>query len=296
MSETLKILLTGASGLIGSQILQELADSITITAVVRTIPFEPVAGIQYIKINFASNWAIDDLPSEIDVVIHAAQSRHFREFPGRATDVFKVNVESTAKLLDYSQKAGVSKFIYFSSGGVYGKGIHPFKEDTPILHSSTENNYYLNSKKCSELLVQSYSELLDTVIIRPFFVYGPGQDRSMLIPRLVDFIRKRKSIVLQGEEGIRINPVHVDNAVTLIKTCIYNDCKQVINLAGQEVLSIKKITEHIANALGMVPHYEYNADIPQHLIGDISVLESLISFRKISFAEDVSELINDGKI
>ena len=47
-------------------------------------------------------------------------------------------------------------------------------------------------------------------IIRPFFIYGPKQDKNMFIPRLFDNILNGREIFLSGEEGIIINPIYVD--------------------------------------------------------------------------------------
>ena len=69
--------------------------------------------------------------------MHLAQSPRYRDFPEGALDVFEVNVGSTQRLLDWACRQGVKRFIYASSGGVYGHGEAPFEEDVPIKVAAT---------------------------------------------------------------------------------------------------------------------------------------------------------------
>ena len=62
--------------------------------------------------DLSSDWKIRELPTNIDVINHLAQSDKFRDFLAGAPDIFQVNINSTAMLLDYIQKSGVKNFIY----------------------------------------------------------------------------------------------------------------------------------------------------------------------------------------
>jgi len=83
--------------------------------------------------------------------------------------------------------------------------------------------YYLGSKASSEILVQSYSKEMFVGIIRPFFMYGIGEKRNMLLPRLYDRIDNGEKIYLQGKDGIKINPVHVLDAVSAVRAMSPNN-------------------------------------------------------------------------
>jgi len=65
-----------------------------------------------VVVDLSSDWKIRELPTNIDVINHLAQSDKFRDFPAGAPDIFQVNINSTAMLLDYVQKSGVKIFIY----------------------------------------------------------------------------------------------------------------------------------------------------------------------------------------
>lgn len=267
-----RILVTGANGLLGRNLTNRLiTQGYNVFAVTKVPPKNPIEGVEYIPIDLSTNWSLKILPEKIDKIIHLAQSHKFRDFPENALDVFKVNIESTAKLLDFSKSNSVNQFIYASSGGVYGKGSRALDENSPI-NSPGKLGYYLGSKTCGEILVQSYASVFKVLVLRPFFMYGKGQNRSMLIPRLFDFVKFGKPIKLQEKNGIRINPIHVEDASIAVSAALLLDKSETFNIAGHEVLSIREISENIGKFLGIDPVFEYQPDKPNDLIADISAM------------------------
>ena len=269
-----KILITGANGLLGRYLCNKLIRRVVdICVITRETPENPLPGIRYYPIDLSSNWYTDALPSEIDTVIHLAQSSKFRDFPDSALDVFKVNIEATAQLLDYAKRVKARQFIYASSGGVYGSGRYPFIESSYSI-SSRQIGYYLGSKVSGELLVQSYTDVFSTVIVRPFFIYGAGQNRSMLIPRLIDNIASGKPISLKGDNGIRINPVHAEDAAEAIVAALSLRESATFNIAGPEVLSMREICEGIGHHIGITPLFQLQAGESGDLIADITAMSA----------------------
>ena len=143
------ILITGSSGLLGSSLVKKLsAESHVLYCISRNNKFLG-NNIHPINVDLSSDFDIQQLPDEIDIIYHLAQSDRFREFPDGAMDVFNVNIHSTAKLLEYARTTGIKKFIYASSGGVYGTSVSPFHENSPI-NPPGALGYYLGSKACSK--------------------------------------------------------------------------------------------------------------------------------------------------
>jgi nucleoside-diphosphate-sugar epimerase len=268
-----RVLVTGANGLLGRNLCQRLASNgASLVAVVRSLSHS-IGSLTYplIEVDFTTAWSEDNLPQSIDVVIHLAQSPFFRDFPDRALDVFRVNVESTARLLDYAKRVDAKHFIYASSGGVYGTGTQPFKENAPIVPPGLLG-YYLGSKASGEVLVQSYMSIFQVTVIRPFFMYGPGQNRSMLIPRLFDSVANGYPVSLQGADGILINPVHVDDASAAVAAALKIDESATFNIGGPEVLSIREICEGMGRHLGIKPEFKSLSGLATDLIADISAM------------------------
>ena len=114
-----KCLVTGASGLIGTCLVELASENFDIYALTRRPMFFRGGKVKNIVGDLSLPGVCEALPEKIDTVVHLAQSAHFREFPTRAADIFKVNVSSAVSLLDYARRAGAQNFIIASSGGVY---------------------------------------------------------------------------------------------------------------------------------------------------------------------------------
>jgi UDP-glucose 4-epimerase len=273
MNNKKSVLVTGATGLLGKYVLRSLIKHFDVSALVRRHPESPLKDVKYVIIDLESSIDASILPKKTDVVVHFAQSPKFRDFPETAVDIFNVNVSSTAHLLDYAKRAKAKHFIYASSGGVYGASSHAFKENAAIVPAG-QLGYYLGSKACGEILVQSYASVFQVTVIRPFFIYGPGQNRSMLIPRLMDSVSSGKPISLQGRDGIRINPLHVEDASAAVIAALGSTESATYNIAGPDVLSVRQIAEAMGNHLEKAPTFEYSEGEPRDLIADISLMQS----------------------
>lgn len=284
------VLVTGASGLLGRSLTRHLAETGTRVFGLTHFHQEPqTSEIEYFSVDLSSDWSVTSLPPRVDAIVHLAQSASFRDFPMSALDVFSVNIESTAKLLDYARQVGVEKFIYASSGGVYGNGNQAFSENAPIV-TPGKLGYYLGSKNCGEILVQSYASVFQVVVVRPFFMYGPGQNRSMLIPRLLDSVASGKPIGLQGHSGIRINPIHVSDASTAVAAALKLEDSATFNIAGPDVLTIREICENMGRYLDKTPIFESQCGEPCDLVADISLMKQRLHNPKHSLVDVIQEI------
>ena len=97
----MNILLTGVNGLLGNSLASLLVKKTIMYMESLDEKYEKIKKVIYIKLDFSKRWSFKDLPNKLDTVIHLAQSNQFRNFPDEAGDVFKVNIESTARLLDF---------------------------------------------------------------------------------------------------------------------------------------------------------------------------------------------------
>jgi UDP-glucose 4-epimerase len=269
-----KILITGATGLIGHHLLQSFDPAATVYALSRrgTVP-----GATYtLPIDLGQPWSTEALPDGVDVIVHLAQSNHYRDFPLRTEDVFSVNTVSTVKLLDYARATGVKQFVLASSGGVYGNGANSFSEGEAITVKG-ELGFYIGTRMCSELLSECYSAFMNVVCLRFFFVYGPAQRQHMLIPRLIDSVRTERVIKLRGKSGLSINPVYVADAVSAVRSAMSLQESHKLNVAGPEVMSLRRMAEIIGVAIGKSPVFEVEpASAPQDLIADIAKMSAFL--------------------
>lgn len=288
-------LISGAQGFIGSHLLQSLASKYRVFAIVKSvddIPNTPQPdGIIWIGADLSSQDFTLDFPSKIDAVIHLAQSSHYRNFPDYSEDIFSINTRATMLLLEYARKAKASSFIFASS--VVGECNNQcvfFEREIEDKHPPL--SFYHASKKCAELLAENYSPFFSVVILRFFFVYGPGQGKGMLIPRLITSVLEDKPIFLEGPNGVLINPIYVSDAVNAIEHALKLRKSHKINISGSEDLSLKEICETIGKKTKKTPIFDKISEQTTSLLSDNQKMVELLCSPKTTIETGIESYIN----
>lgn len=287
-------LVTGATGLMGSHLIPALARTREVHAVSRGAAKLAAGRVRPLELDLASDFALDALPPRVEAVVHLAQSPHFREFPERAEHVHRVNALATVRLLEYARRAGARTFVLASTGGVYGHGERPFSEEDPV-SLREDAGFYTGTKLAAEAACASYARLLRVIVLRFFFVYGPGQNATMLVPRLIRLVREGAPIVLQGGgDGIRLNPTHASDAARATERALDLPGSAIVNVGGPEVLTLRWMGEAIGRALGVEPRFAAEATTqPRHLVGDIRRMSALLGEPVIRFEDGVTALVRE---
>ncbi|MCR4663065.1 MAG: SDR family NAD(P)-dependent oxidoreductase [Endomicrobiaceae bacterium] len=176
----MKILLTGATGFVGSHIVEELiSNNHSVIATIRKtsnpkwIKDYPVQ-FEYCSLNDEEN--LSKLVSSVDIIIHCAGVVRALNWDG----YYNTNVTGTQNLVQVAlkNKSNIKKFIYISSQAAMG----PSSSEQPKLLSEKENpvSYYGKSKLLAEQEVKKLEGQIPYTIIRPASVYGP-RDKDILI-------------------------------------------------------------------------------------------------------------------
>lgn len=292
MSNIKSVLVTGANGLLGLSVCKLLvSDKYEVFGLVHREPEVKIPGVKYLLIDLETDWHTTAMPKQLDAIVHLAQSAYFREFPDKAMSVFQVNIASTAKLLDYGRLVGIKSFVYASSGGVYGYGNQAFHENEAI-NAPSMLGYYLGSKLSGEVMAQSYAKVFQVNVLRFFFIYGANQKKGMLIPRLMESVMNHRPITLQGQEGIRINPVHVEDAALATKAAMLNSYAAIYNISGPEILSLKTIVTTMGQYLGITPKFVSLDEATKDLIGDNSAMRQDLIVPSRKLADHLGEIHN----
>lgn len=169
-------LVTGATGLVGSRVLERL---LARGDQVRALVFEREAveglrrrGVDVRSGDLAASADLAAATDGVDTVIHCAG---VVKAAARREDLWSVNVEGTKRLLAAATRAGTSRFVYVSSVGVYGHAHPPIAEDAP----KHPVGAYAESKwAAEEALWRCHAESgLPAVALRPCPIYGPGDQR-----------------------------------------------------------------------------------------------------------------------
>ena len=115
----------------------------------------------------------------------------------------------------------------------------------------------------------------------------------MLIPRLIDNVRKGEPIIIYGKSGVRLNPIHVNDAIKAFSPALETPVSGVFNIAGDEVVSIKELSEKIAGCVGKDPVFLYERSMtPGDIIGDNSRMKTVLGVSpEIRLDEGIREVV-----
>jgi UDP-glucose 4-epimerase len=242
----MRVLVTGSTGFVGAHVVRKLIQKgHEVFSVVRAPGALPDHGAPIVW-DLAANKRPEGLPTNLDAIAHVAQSRKYRDFPADASEMFKVNVFGTAKLLDYASHAKVSRFCLISSGTVYEPFRRELKEDAPLEPAS----YLGATKLAAEHLARPYGALFQLSILRLFFPYGPGQ-RNRLVPELINRVRNGAPIQLASDgEGLRLVPTFIDDIAEVIATALAEDWSGTVNVSTPIVVTLRQLAESIARTIG----------------------------------------------
>ncbi|MDD3220925.1 MAG: NAD(P)-dependent oxidoreductase [Lachnospiraceae bacterium] len=286
----MKILITGATGFIGRRLVEILSEtSHQIICLLRLQSdascFENYLNIQIIRSDFKDMEKMKDIFHHIDVVIHLAGQMGG---PGVTYEQFyEVNCNLTVKLLDASAEAGVKHFIYCSTPGVLGFGKRLAKEtDSYAPRNGYEKTKVIAEKKVRRICREAK---MPYTIIRPDFVYGPGDTRRVRMYRL---IRKRKFILTTSGKSF-LHPTYIDDVVHGFLCCIENENahNQTFNIAAETDVTSGEYLKTIAKHTGVkLIHINIGIVLSRLFAGIVDALskillhkEGFVSRNKIDF-------------
>jgi UDP-glucose 4-epimerase len=277
----LRILLVGASGFVGGHLAPRLVDAghELVCAVRATSAYQPPDGAKRIELDLALPLDPEALP-EVDAVLHFAQANV--RFPEGARELDRVNATSVVELLAHARESGATRFVYASSASVYGFGDKPFTEDAPLAGS----DFYAATKIGAEKAVGAYEDLLTTAILRLVVPYGPRQAGRM-IPALANRVANGEPVTLNDGGRPRMNPLYIDDVVRVVLGVLELDRPVLLNVAGDEAVSIKEIAESIGRVVGREPMFEEGTgSAPGDLVADTTRLHELVDLRPLVTLEE----------
>lgn len=219
------VLITGATGLLGKQILLELlAHDYTIYALKRadsTIPLK-TEKIHWLELKSIQDNFFQQIPEQIDFVIHAGAMVSYKK--SDKEKIFKINMDWTHNLATQAKKAGVKKFIFISSISALGKNSSNYKidENTPKSEDEFLSNYGKSKRKAEAILWALSKEGLPIIILNPSVIIGPAK-RYQSSTQLFGYVADQKPFYTSGI----INYIDVRDVAEIViqslESNIYNE-------------------------------------------------------------------------
>ena len=271
------ILITGANGLIGSYTVRFL-DYINKAKNLNLKIYAMSRSREKLQRCFGESTGINiveqDLNNPIninfhcDFIIHAASNAHPRAYSTDPVGTMKTNLFGTMNLLDYA-KDNNAKFLYISSGEIYGNNIdRAFTEDDlGIVDTKLARACYPESKRAAETLCMAYSSQygIEVNVARLCYVYG-GTITDTNSRADAQFLRNAvegNDIVMKSEGLQRRTYCYVADAVSAILTILLcGKSPEVYNVANPDsIVSVREYAQTLADVSGVKLRFELPDEI-----------------------------------
>ena len=196
------------------------------------------------------------LLQEIDCVFHLAARVSVPESVLYPREYNAANVGGTVSLMEAMRDVGVRRVVFISSGTVYGdQGQQPLKETT----APNPRSPYAVSKLAAEYYVRTLGDLwgIETVILRVFNAYGPGQhmppSHAPVVPHYLRQAMRGGTLVMHGDGAQTRDYVYVDDVVSaMISAATAPGINhQIINIGSGMETSIRDLVRLIMEVTGM---------------------------------------------
>ncbi|MEZ4813659.1 MAG: NAD(P)-dependent oxidoreductase [Bdellovibrionota bacterium] len=238
----MKILLTGASGFIGTRLAEALSQKHYVSCLLRSTPKN---GLEKLPIrtyvgSFEDSVFLQKTLVSHDAIIHCAGSAGTW---GSKSFYEKSNLELTKRLSQAAQEAKIKKWIQISTPSIYFE----FKNQKNISEDflpKTLSSHYAESKLAADLYLLSQKNL-NTTILRPRFVLGRGDQQ--ILPRILRYMKKGYYPLI----GTGLQKIDVTNITNLCqaveKALLVNSTLsgEVYNVSNGEPITLLELIEEI---------------------------------------------------
>lgn len=264
------ILVTGATGLIGGRLVETLMaypnkdyhvyglGRNEKRAGERFCAFADDTTFHFLQHDVTKPLDGDGIGVDFHYIIHLASGASPNVMTSSPVDIMRANFVGTDNLLSYGMSHQIKRFLYVSSGEIYGEGKgEMFSEtDSGYVNSMLSRSCYPSSKRAAETLCASYMSQygVNVVVARPCHIYGASFTESDN-RAYAQFIRN----VVNGEDIVLKSPglqyrswLYVEDCVSaLLYILLKGECGEAYNVADEDsCLSIRELAETIAELGG----------------------------------------------
>ncbi len=232
----MKAVVTGSGGFIGSRLVRRLLER-----------GDDVIGLDVCTGCDICDWGQVERTEGFDVLYHLAAKTFVPDSYENPRDLYRVNLVGTLHTIELCRRNGAK--MVFASSYVYGRPRYqPIDED----HPREPFNPYAQSKIMGEDLCAGYHRDfgVPVVVLRPFNIYGPGQDPRFLIPSIVE--QARAGLVELKDPEPRRDWVYVDDVVEAYVRAggLAASGFEVFNLGSGESHSVREVVDLLVRHAG----------------------------------------------
>jgi len=292
-----KVLVTGATGFIGTNMINELlARGAKVRGTVhKKEPFIKNENLEYVNADLTLKADCLRAAEGMDqVIMCAASTAGAGVMEKTPLALVTPNVVMNTYMLEAAYEAGVEKFLFLSSNAVYPPYEYPVKEEEMMSDQPFAKYYPISwMKRFGEILCETYSQRIKkpmkAIVVRPANTYGPFDDfdweSSHMVPALIRKVVERKDPIEVWGDGTEIKDlIYVDDFVrgallALEKMETYDP----VNIGTGVQVSVKDVLQAALDAEGFTDaRISYDVSkptmIPKRLL-DVSKAERVLGFK-----------------
>lgn len=264
-----KILITGAAGFIGSNVLEHLflkynnysfivLDALTYAGNFKNFSKEIQKSprFNFVYGDIQNNSVVDNLVNRVDTVIHFAAETHVTRSIHDNIKFFETDVLGTQAVANavYHHKKTIERFLHISTCEVYGSGRTKKIDES---HPLNPHSPYAAAKAGADRLVYSYfvTYKIPAIILRPFNIYGPRQHLEKVIPRFVTSAILNEPLTVHGDGKSQRDFMYVEDVARAVDLIIHAPLKKVVgevfNIGSGQAISILEIAKFITKYMNV---------------------------------------------
>jgi nucleoside-diphosphate-sugar epimerase len=286
-------LITGGAGFIGSHLVKRVLGAGGIVRVVDNLSTGSAErlinirdSVQLLTGDLADESVAAEAVKGMDYVLHQAAVPSVQRSVVDAVGTNRSNVTATLNLLENCRKWGIRRFVYAASSSAYGDTeVLPKNEEMPTNPLSP----YALQKWVGERYCKLYHELygLETVSLRYFNVFGPGQDPyseySAVIPKFTTKLLTKEPITVYGDGEQSRDFTYIDNVIeaNLLALGAPNAPGEVCNIGCGQRVSLNeliRILEELVGVRAQVTYAPAKAGDVRHSLADITKATRVLGY------------------
>ena len=296
-----KILITGIYGFLGRHLAQKLQSENEIIGINQPNQnkFFQLPNLNIIEGDISDVKTLENITTDVDLIFHFGSPTSIVLFKKDPIKYYENTINGMNNILQFAKNNSVKKLIYPSSGSVYSQNPRPHQES---IIPKPSNQYGAAKVEC-ESLAKKYTDDVNSVGLRIFAVYGPGEEKKLNLSSVINLflndLAQKNNPVIFGDGKQTRDFIYVDDAINGIINSSESSYRGIINIGSGISTSFNQIIEKIKTQTGKELNPKYvkkELSYVENLQADTKLMNFLLKINPISIDSGIKKFAQYLKI